>query len=59
VSLDDHGDIAVEPLETLLVQTLQDVVAKVRNRHLKGLGHGALRTPPQGLERERDIRNIF
>jgi hypothetical protein len=34
VSLDNHGDVAVEPLETLLIETLQHVVAKVRDRHL-------------------------
>lgn len=42
VSLDDHGDITVEALQPLLVQTLQDVVAKVRDRHLQRLSHNAL-----------------
>ena len=42
MSLDDHGDITVEALQPLLVQTLQDVVAKVRDRHLQRLSHNAL-----------------
>lgn len=42
VSLDDHGDITVEALQPLFIQTLQDVVAKVRDRHLQRLSHNAL-----------------
>ena len=42
MSLDDHGDITVEALQPLFVQTLQDVVAKVRDRHLQRLSHNAL-----------------
>ena len=34
VALDDHGDVAVETLQPLLVQTLKDVVAEVGDRHL-------------------------
>lgn len=41
MALDHHGDVAVEALQPLLVQTLQDIVAKVWDRHLEGLGHGA------------------
>ena len=40
VALDDHGDIAVETLQPLLIQTLKDVVAEIWDCHLKGLGHG-------------------
>ena len=39
--LDNHGDITVEALQSLFVQTLQDVVAKVRDRHLQCLSHNA------------------
>lgn len=42
MSLDDHGDVTVEALQPLLVQTLQDIVAKVRDRHLQRLSHNAL-----------------
>lgn len=42
VSLDDDRDITVEALQPLLIQTLQDVVAKVRDRHLQRLSHNAL-----------------
>lgn len=42
MSFDNHGDITVEALQPLLVQTLQDVVAKVRDRHLQRLSHNAL-----------------
>lgn len=42
MSLDDHGDVAIEALQPLLVQTLQDVVAKVGDRHLQRLSHTAL-----------------
>ena len=34
VALDDHRDVAVEALQPLLVQTLEDVVAEVGDRHL-------------------------
>lgn len=42
MSLDHHGDITVEALQSLFVQTLQDVIAKVRDRHLQRLSHNAL-----------------
>lgn len=42
MSLDDHRDITVEALQPLFVQTLQDVVAKVRDRHLQRLSHNVL-----------------
>lgn len=57
VSLDDHGDITVEALQPLLVQTLQDVVAKVRDRHLQRLSHNALpsTTGSAGGPRDGDV----
>ena len=39
---DDNGDITVEALKSLFIQTLQDIVAKVRDRHLQCLSHNAL-----------------
>lgn len=58
VSLDDHGDITVEALQPLFVQTLQDVVAKVRDRHLQRLSHNALpnTTGSVGSSRQRRWR---
>lgn len=40
--LDDHGDVTIEALQPLFVQTLQDIVAKVGDRHLQRLSHNAL-----------------
>lgn len=57
MSLDDHGDITVEALQPLLVQTLQDVVAKVRDRHLQRLSHNALpSTTGSAGNREVEVR---
>jgi len=41
VALDDHGDVAVEALQPLLVETLQHIVAEVGDRHLQRLSHHA------------------
>ena len=34
MALDHHGDVAVQALQSLLVETLEDVVAEVGDRHL-------------------------
>lgn len=41
MALDHNGHVTVQPLQPLLVQTLQNIVAKVWDRHLEGLGHCA------------------
>lgn len=52
MALNHHGDIAVEALQPLLIQTLQDIVSKVWDRHLEGLGHGAPTHTAKGSDGE-------
>lgn len=42
MSFDNHRDVTVEALQPLLIQALQDVVAKVRDCHLQRLSHNDL-----------------
>lgn len=53
VAFDNHGDITVEALQPLLVQTLQDIVAKIGDRHLQRLSHNALPSTTGSAEKKK------
>jgi len=51
VALHHHRDVAVQPLQPLLVQALQDAVPEVGDLHLQRLSHGGSRWGPAGTGR--------
>lgn len=53
MSLDDDRDVTVEALQPLLVQTLQDVVSEVWDRHLQRLSHTALPSTTGSTAKDR------